>query len=120
MPDMAILGLAENCKHYCNSSFTPGAIQHVKNGNTRIRTRGPKGGKKPMTDEERAKQIRAYIAGIERIKKNHPKGSEEYNLAMDKILLRLSAIWKLYRELQDHGRGDLWEEFREWTERLSQ
>jgi hypothetical protein len=73
-----------------------------------------------MTDEERAEQIRAYIAGIERIKKTHPKGSNEYNLAMDRILLRLSAIWKLYRELQDNGRADLWEEFKEWAERLAE
>jgi hypothetical protein len=72
-----------------------------------------------MTDEEKAAAIRSYIAGIDEIKK-HPKGSKEYNAAMDRILLRLSAIWQLYGQLQENGRQDLWEEFREWDERFSE
>jgi hypothetical protein len=72
-----------------------------------------------MTDEQRANAIRAYIAGIERIKKTHPNGPAEYDRATDRVSRRLQAIAKLCTELQKNGRSDLWEEFTDWARALS-
>lgn len=71
-----------------------------------------------MTDEERVERIRTYVAEIERIKNAHSKGGKEHESDIEKILFRLRVIWKLHQELQRNDREDMWEEFREWAERL--
>lgn len=71
-----------------------------------------------MTDGQRVKTIRTYIAEIERIKNAHSKDSKEHSHDIEKILFRLRVIWKLRDELQSHDREDMWEEFREWAEGL--
>jgi hypothetical protein len=73
-----------------------------------------------MTDGQRVKTIRTYIAEIERIKNGHSEHTKEHSDDIGKILFRLRIIWKLHEELQHHDREDMWEEFREWAEGLTQ